>query len=123
MYGSLVPGDPRAPAAIAQAVAAGTTRLGAAQVAGRLVARDGFPALVVGGEARVPGELLHVRDPALWDALDAYEGVGEPGGYRRELVVALDATGAARSAWAYAVAADAGPGEAPGQGDAAFDAA
>lgn len=76
---------------------------------GHLAELNGFPALVSGRHGRVDGELVHVTDPALWERLDTYEGVGEPGWYARGLVVALDQVGEPRSAWAYMVPA---PGKA-----------
>ncbi len=94
-------GERGAPPDLARRLAEGSTHLGDATVHGRLIDLQGFQALQTGGTARVPGELLHVRDATLWDALDAYEGVGEAGWYQRELVVALDRDGQPRSAWSY----------------------
>lgn len=76
-----------------------------AHVRGTLTQRHGFPALTTGRTGRVDGELVLVDD-ALWAWLDEHEGVGEPGWYRRELVVAVDDKAEPRSAWTY-VAADA----------------
>lgn len=97
VYGSL-----RASAAneASRLLAAGSRPLGPAHVRGRLLDLQGFPALVPGREGRVDGELVQVTDPALWERLDAYEGVGEAGWYRRGLVVAL-CRDEPRSAWAY----------------------
>ncbi len=57
-----------------------------AVVLGRLYALPaGYPAMVVGGEAEVHGELIREVDPRTLAVIDAYEGVGE-GLYRRETV-------------------------------------
>lgn len=98
MYGSLRRDQPGKEVA---RLAAGSKPLGPAHVRGELVDLHGHPALSVGRGGRVDGELVHVTDAGLWDALDAYEGVGEAGWYRRELVVASDRDGQPRSAWSY----------------------
>ena len=97
VYGTLRPGEDNDGS---RALAAGSRPIGPAEVRGHLVELNGFPALVSGREGAVPGDLVHVTDPALWERLDAYEGVGEDGWYRRGLVVAL-CRGEPRSAWAY----------------------
>lgn len=85
----------------ARRLAAGSTHLGTAWTRGELQDLHGFPALVQTGAGRVDGELLHVRDAGLWAELDAYEGVGEGGWYRRQLVIAIDASDQPRSCWTY----------------------
>jgi len=57
-----------------------------ARVRGRLYHLPaGYPALVLGGDQDVHGELVAAPDPRLLQLLDDYEGVGQ-GLYRRELV-------------------------------------
>lgn len=97
VYGSLRRGQPNPEA---DRLAKGSRHLGSAHVRGTLTQLHGFPALLPGTQ-RVDGELVLVEDEALWGFLDQHEGVGEPGWYRRALVVALDAAGQPRSAWAY----------------------
>ena len=101
VYGSLRSDDGGPEAA---RLAAGSSSLGPAHARGHLTQLHGQPALVVGRGGRVDGELVHVTDRTLWDHLDAYEGVGEVGWYRRELVVVIDEAGHPRSAWAYTAA-------------------
>jgi gamma-glutamylcyclotransferase (GGCT)/AIG2-like uncharacterized protein YtfP len=98
VYGTLRRGEPGPEAA---RLAAGSRLLGLAHVRGEMIEVQGHRALLVGRGERVEGELLHVTDPALWAELDAYEGVGEAGWFRRELVVAIDEQGQPRSAWSY----------------------
>jgi gamma-glutamylcyclotransferase (GGCT)/AIG2-like uncharacterized protein YtfP len=107
VYGSLRAGQDNDEA---RALAAGSSPLGAAYVYGALMDLQGHAALqpTGSGRGRVNGELVLIRDEALWTRLDAYEGVGEPGWYVRGLVVAIDAHGQPRSAWAY-VAPTPGP--------------
>ena len=97
VYGSLRPGEDNDES---RALAAGSKPVGPAHVRGRLVPVQGHLALLAGGGGRVDGELVHVTDPALWERLDAHEGVGEAGWYKRGLVVAL-CRDEPRSAWAY----------------------
>ena len=98
VYGTLRPDQDNDEA---RHLAAHSKPLGTAYVHGQLVELQGFPALVPGRTGRIDGALLLVNDEALWARLDAYEGIGEDGGYRRELVVAIDQRGDPRSAWAY----------------------
>lgn len=98
MYGTLRPGQDNDEA---RRLAQGSRHVASAYVRGRVVQRDGFPALVIEPHGRVDGDLLLVQDDGLWDHLDAYEGVGATDAYRRELVVAIDQRGDTRSAWAY----------------------
>ncbi len=104
VYGSLRPGEDNDEA---RALAAGSRPVGPAHVRGHLLELHGHQALVPGPAGRVDGELVHVTDAALWDRLDAYEGVGKPGWYRRGLVVAL-CRDEPRSAWAYLAPAPVG---------------
>lgn len=100
VYGTLrAAGGP--PEAIAATLAVGVTHLGAAWTRGTMADLHGFQALQTKGSDRIEGELLRIQDAATWTALDAYEGVGEAGWYERRLVVAVDAAGQPRSAWAY----------------------
>lgn len=98
VYGSLQPDQDNAEA---KHLASHSQSLGRAYVHGELVDVQGFPGLVPGRTGRIDGLLLLVQDEAIWDRLDAYEGVGEDGWYGRELVVAIDQRGDPRSAWAY----------------------
>ncbi|MCU0729278.1 MAG: gamma-glutamylcyclotransferase [Sphingopyxis sp.] len=55
-----------------------TRHVGACVLRGLLDMRGGYPALLP-GDHRVEGDLLEVRDTAMLDAIDAWEGAG----YRR----------------------------------------
>lgn len=101
VYGSLRRGQDNPEA---HHLAASSRWVAKAHVRGTLGQLHGFPALTPGRSGRVDGELVLIDD-ALWPWLDQHEGVGEPGWYRRELVVALDERGDPRSAWTY-VASD-----------------
>lgn len=51
-------------------------------VAGTLLKIDWYPGLILGGESLVKGELYQVS-PELLAELDAFEGIGQTGEYRR----------------------------------------
>lgn len=89
------------------------TFLGEARVCGRLFDLGSYPGMTVGGdEGVVLGELYEIASD--WAAfiarLDAYEGCGaddpEPHQYRRELVMAVRASGPPVEAWAYVLNVD-----------------
>ncbi len=89
VYGTLL-SDGAAVSLLAEA-----TLVRRAEVAGTLYRTDpGFPALVLGGPGRVPGEIWRCPVPLLW-RLDEYEDVAE-GLFRR---VALSVDGLA--CWTY----------------------
>lgn len=100
VYGSLLRGQPNDEA---KHLEANSRWIAKAHVRGTLRQVHGHPALTPSPAGRVDGELLLIDD-ALWPWLDEHEGVGEPGWYRRELVVALDDKGEPRSAWTYVAA-------------------
>lgn len=101
VYGSLLsdaqPWTDRAAIPFAKPAAAATSE-GPASIVGRLHAISWYPALVLTrGGARVRGEVWRIQDPAILEALDAFEG----GDYVREQrTVRLD-TGARATAHLY----------------------
>jgi len=58
--------------------------VGRGQVAGRLVDLGSYPGAVIDMGGTLHGEVYHVRDSALWAALDSAEG---PQYHRREVIV------------------------------------
>lgn len=80
-------------------LAAAAVPLGMGWVHGTLLLVEDYPGLVdaASGCGRVRGDLWAIRDPRVWDALDAYEGAE----YRcAELTAELDSGGSQR-VWVY----------------------
>jgi gamma-glutamylcyclotransferase (GGCT)/AIG2-like uncharacterized protein YtfP len=85
-------------AALPFAKLAAATSEGPASIVGRLYAVSWYPALVLTrGGARVRGEVWRIHDPAILDALDAFEGEDY---VREQRIVRLD-TGARATAHLY----------------------
>ena len=80
-------------------------RAGSATVRGELFDMGNYPALTLGGESIVRGELLIVPSPAAWMRLDLYEGFQhthpERSVFRREQCIAKRAGGEEVSCWTY----------------------
>lgn len=64
-----------------------TTFVKNAEIKGNLYDLGPFPAVILGGEGTVKGELHRVEDDRVWQGLDRYEGV--PDLYRREVTTTM----------------------------------
>jgi gamma-glutamylcyclotransferase (GGCT)/AIG2-like uncharacterized protein YtfP len=104
VYGTLMRGG-RSP--YAQLLQARARFIGEASIAGRLYHLGRFPGAVPDQECRtrVAGEIFLIKDDALMDALDRYEGCrpedAEPRLFRRDAVEVRTARGSALNAWVY----------------------
>jgi gamma-glutamylcyclotransferase (GGCT)/AIG2-like uncharacterized protein YtfP len=91
LYGTLMRGEPAHPL-----LAGRTTFVGAATVAGALVALGRFPGLVA-GRGRVHGEVLRLDTPEVLPTLDEYEGYN----FRRCAATATLESGPRVRVWLY----------------------
>jgi gamma-glutamylcyclotransferase (GGCT)/AIG2-like uncharacterized protein YtfP len=110
LYGTLLPGLARPPAA---ALVAQLRPVGPATVPGRLYDLGPYPALVPDADSSVRGELFALAaDPGLLAAFDEYEDcvASDPAGglYRRVEAIATLADGRAVACWVYVYNRDVG---------------
>lgn len=100
VYGLLLPGEKGFESL---GLAAHARRLGPERIAGRLYHLGDYPGLVPGGRGIVHGELLMLREPALFATLDAYELYDPENPDKSEyLRMRVDLLDSGRSAWTYA---------------------
>jgi gamma-glutamylcyclotransferase (GGCT)/AIG2-like uncharacterized protein YtfP len=82
----------------------GAEFIGGGSIAGKIFRIDWYPALVLGGQCAVMGELYHVHAEQL-RALDVFEGIvpseGKSREYRRVKVEVALASGEKESAWVW----------------------
>ena len=109
VYGTLMSDGPRA-----GLLGRGRRRLG--RVQGRLFAMpSGYPALVLGSEGTVEGEVVEGLDESRMRMIDLYEGV--PEGLYERVDVDVEIDGKSTAAWAYVMRTPGARGGVPWPGN------